>query len=520
MERLGLLEEILRRVWYPLNQEDSLVINKGSIDRGLFNGCKFTFKKTELEQREEFGNPDIATTSDIKAGSYAKLKDGIIKEGTHIEKNDAIIGKYMRLPKTSEQELPMSDRSIIYKEREKAIVHSVIVDRNEDDERFCKVCIRKPRRVSIADKFCLTGDHEVLTLSGWKNIKEINISDTIATLNPESGCLEYHKPTGVVNFEHTGKMYDIKARGVELTTTLNHKMYVKEKNKDFKLVEARELYGKRVYYKKDCINKVDDVFKFTLPKYIRVQPKNIGNINYDDVQVDMDSFLEFLGIYLAEGWIDNSSCIRIAVHKERVKTKLIEILPNIESLYTIYQAEPDYMYIRNPQLSSYLKQFGKSYNKYLPRWCYSLSKRQSALLLNGLMLGDGYYDNRRKSWEYYTGSKELADGVQILAIMSGQTASMSIKNTKGEIVIINGVETKRNSDQYRIYVSNYALNKEPLVGGATTQEQIIDYIGKVYCLVVPNHIFMARKNNTYAWTGNSSRAGLTLSGPRWVVTLA
>lgn len=145
------------------NQEDSLVINKGSIDRGLFNGCKFTFKKTELEQREEFGNPDIATTSDIKAGSYAKLKEGIIKKGTHIEKGDAIIGKYVRLPKTSEQELPMSDRSIIYKEQEKGIVHSVTVDRNEDDERFCKVCIRKPRRVSIADKF---SSRAGLTLSG------------------------------------------------------------------------------------------------------------------------------------------------------------------------------------------------------------------------------------------------------------------------------------------------------------------------------------------------------------------
>ena len=114
-----------------VNQEDSLVISQGAVDRGLFNGCKFTYIKDELEQREEFGNPDAATTSDIKSGSYSKLKDGIIKVGTKVNKGDAIIGKYMRVPKTADNDLTMSDRSTIYKENEEAIVHDVIVDRNE-----------------------------------------------------------------------------------------------------------------------------------------------------------------------------------------------------------------------------------------------------------------------------------------------------------------------------------------------------------------------------------------------------
>jgi DNA-directed RNA polymerase beta subunit len=135
------------------NQEDSLVVSQGAIDRGLFNGSKFTFYKTELDQREEFGNPDIATTADIKSASYSKLKDGIVAKGTKLNKGDAIIGKYMRIPKTADQDMTMSDRSIIYKEQEEAIVHNVIVDRNEDDERFAKVAVRKVRPVAIGDKF-------------------------------------------------------------------------------------------------------------------------------------------------------------------------------------------------------------------------------------------------------------------------------------------------------------------------------------------------------------------------------
>lgn len=106
-----------------------------------------------MEQREEFGNPNSATTTDIKAASYSKLKEGMISKGTKINKGDAIIGKYMRIPKTTDQEMTMSDRSVIYKEQEEAIVHNVIVDRNEDDERFAKVSMRKVRPVAIGDKF-------------------------------------------------------------------------------------------------------------------------------------------------------------------------------------------------------------------------------------------------------------------------------------------------------------------------------------------------------------------------------
>ena len=135
------------------NQEDSLVVSQGAVDRGLFNGCKFTCEKTELEQREEFGNPDMATTADIKAGSYEHLVDGIIPVGTHVKKGDALIGKYTRIPKTADQDMTMSDRSNIYKGIEEAIVHNVIVDRNEDDERFAKLSLRKVRPVDVGDKF-------------------------------------------------------------------------------------------------------------------------------------------------------------------------------------------------------------------------------------------------------------------------------------------------------------------------------------------------------------------------------
>jgi hypothetical protein len=156
---------------YLDNQEDSLVYSQGAIDRGLFNGCKFTFYRTELEQKEEFGNPDAATTTDIKSASYEKLENGIIKVGTKVVKGDAIIGKYVRLSKAeNDSKFLYSDRSIIYKDDEPAIVHNVIVDRNEDDERFAKVALRKLRPVVTGDKFS--------SRSGQKGICALTMRDS------------------------------------------------------------------------------------------------------------------------------------------------------------------------------------------------------------------------------------------------------------------------------------------------------------------------------------------------------
>jgi DNA-directed RNA polymerase beta subunit len=42
---------------------------------------------------------------------------------------------------------------VIYQEEEPAIVSNVIIDRNEEDERFCKVVLRKLRVSTIGDKF-------------------------------------------------------------------------------------------------------------------------------------------------------------------------------------------------------------------------------------------------------------------------------------------------------------------------------------------------------------------------------
>jgi DNA-directed RNA polymerase beta subunit len=141
-------------VYLGYNQEDSVVINKAAIDRGLFGGSKFTFEKTELEQKEKLGNPDVTKTENIKSANYGKIVNGVVEKGTRIVEDDVLIGKFMTVPKGSGRDAKSVyvDRSIVYRDTEEAVVQNVVVDRNEDAMRFAKVGLRKIRPMVVGDK--------------------------------------------------------------------------------------------------------------------------------------------------------------------------------------------------------------------------------------------------------------------------------------------------------------------------------------------------------------------------------
>lgn len=152
---IGMNSIVAVMIYGGYNQEDSLIINQGAIDRGLFTTHHFTFEKTELEKNEEFTNPDPSVTADIKAYSnYDKLVNGVVPVGTYIENGDVIIGKIGKLNKSEQYDnYKYYDKSLVYKYDEPAYVWEVIKGRNEEDNLFCKIVFRSVRKVAIGDKF-------------------------------------------------------------------------------------------------------------------------------------------------------------------------------------------------------------------------------------------------------------------------------------------------------------------------------------------------------------------------------
>ena len=254
------------------NQEDSVMLNKSALDRGLYRTSYYKTYKEETKNEERFLKPDPKTTSGVKRhSSYEKInKDGFVVPGTRVNKNDIIIGKVHKIDRLSkDKHIEWKDNSVSLMKDDDAIIDRVIVDNNHEGYQFCKVKIRMERIPAIGDKLCLTEDHEVLTNKGWKFINKLTTNDEICTLKDNANLkfdVEYHKPDEIFKFEvkRGEPLYKIKSNQLDLIVTPNHKMYVKKNDQTmYGLYEAKDIYGEKVTYRKNLNNKqINYMFKY------------------------------------------------------------------------------------------------------------------------------------------------------------------------------------------------------------------------------------------------------------------
>ena len=144
------------------NQEDSLLINKGSIDRGMALVTVYHTEKDEDKQKingdEEIRcKPDKSKTKGMKIANYNKVNSkGVIPENTLVENRDIIISKITPIKENKNDHtkvIKYEDQSRIYKTNEPTYIDKNYIDRNGDGYTFAKVRLRTTRKPVIGDKF-------------------------------------------------------------------------------------------------------------------------------------------------------------------------------------------------------------------------------------------------------------------------------------------------------------------------------------------------------------------------------
>jgi hypothetical protein len=297
----------------------------------------------------------------------------------------------------------------------------------------------------VADKIhCLTKDHEVLTMDGWKPINEITTNDKVATLT--NNVLNYENPIRAYHYpEYNGLMYKISDNNIDLDVTINHRMYIQEfdglKWSPYKLEKAEDILHKTVSYKKNA--------KWTKTDYELV-------INNE--KIDMKLWLKLFGIL-----ITYSRCVDGIIYIDRIQNELV-----LHYLTSKLNIDYNDYGIVEPFLYNYLNEI----KGYLPEWIWELSTRQARIVVD--------YMNDHKNI-YNTDDEKKADDYMRLLIHSGWNGNKSKFNDGWKVVIIKQSNIITNGGNCEIY----------------------NYSGAVYCLQVPSEVFMVRRNGKAIWTGNS-----------------
>jgi len=143
------------------NQEDSVLVNKGSIDRGLFSATIYHTEKDEDKNivRDEIirCKPDKTKTKGIKFGNYDKLdSQGFIPENTRVDNRDVIIAKIIPIKENRNdptKTIKYEDQSKTFRTTEETYIDKNYTGRNGDGYNFAKVRVRTFRKPVLGDKF-------------------------------------------------------------------------------------------------------------------------------------------------------------------------------------------------------------------------------------------------------------------------------------------------------------------------------------------------------------------------------
>lgn len=156
------------------NQEDSAILNRDSLERGLFAGAFYrSIQVTLSEKNDSFQMPDPARTQRMRAEScYAKLVDGVVPIGTEVRTGDALVAAVtQQTGLAAGAQYTQYDRTEFYTSREPGTVDDVLRIPNPPT---IIIKIRHWRPVVVGDKLS--------SRSGNKNI--------MATMLPES-CMPF-----------------------------------------------------------------------------------------------------------------------------------------------------------------------------------------------------------------------------------------------------------------------------------------------------------------------------------------
>ena len=352
--------------------------------------------------------------------------------------------------------------------------------------------IRRSRWAVVRN--CYSDDTEILTEKrGWQLFKNLLPSDKVATLQDDH--LIFKLPDKVVKFPYKGDMIGFENEGVNFLVTPEHKMWVSTRRTrkkiwgEFEVKTAEEIYGNQTVR-------------------VRRDAKWKGHNDHPE------EFFEWLGFWTAEGSAGEYSCgkykrLQCTITQKNNLQYVRDLfagakIPYFEHKYkncitsfTVQLTEETKLLIRE------LMVLGKACDKKIPLWVKEANSKQIMAFLRGYINGDGKHSTDgcvRAS----TGSKQLADDIQELALRCGQVVNIAEQDATGRETIINGNICRTNGVTYVLTFLKTAKHQPILYVNPKQTNNLIGwhkkpYDGFVYCVEMEEVPVYVRRKGKGFW---------------------
>jgi len=348
---------------------------------------------------------------------------------------------------------------------------------------------------------CLDEETEALTPHGWVRGFDLKIGTKLLTKNIETGQLSWEPATRVQLFpNYKGPLVEFKSRSFNAVTTPNHRW----------MVDARKSATTVCRTTEDLARGFGD---YSIHR--------TGMYDAPPSKIYTDDFVELVGWLLTDGSVVPGPGGYIVVYQSTNKPKNAKNVKRINALFVRLDTEPNFTKVARGGCrwrlcgdSSLMQMATKLFpNRTLSfDFLLALTRDQLRLLLNTMMLGDGYDTDRRR----FTCRDVLPkDAFQALCTLLGIATTArwrgpaqpkkqyaSIGNRPKSKGCWSVTLLRNDTAQVLVHPKRYGKCKERV-----DQVRQFEAAQPVWCPVVRNSFFVARRRGDVFITGNSPIQG-------------
>jgi hypothetical protein len=349
-------------------------------------------------------------------------------------------------------------------------------------------------QIMVLGNYCMSADTEVLTGDGWKTHDQLKAGDDVLTLDTLNQTSMWQPCTAVNRFEHDGPMFEMTGRSHSSLSTANHRWWVAEEYGAPprrwwpKWVTSEELNQRHVI------------------------PTAVPHTDYPSEAKYSDAFVELVAWWWTEGWI-MPRIIVAGGRSNRLECSALSQSHAVNSDKVDLIRAACVTAFGHPRRSHWRENRYEDTGQTTFMFCHELHQQFVAAAPDKVPSPTFLRSLTRAQLGLFIDTSIAADGH---AEVGGKTMFAQKDQRRVDAFVmacsIHGLATSSNVDRLgltRITIQKmkttnpiraaYYNKRKPKVGW-------VHYKGIVWCPTTPNETWLARRNGSVFWTGNSAGA--------------